>query len=260
MARSAWKQQEITARGADLLRIARKLILKHGVHGLTMERLAAATPYSKGTIYQHFRSREDMLAALCVSMGELRLNMFERASRFAGRSRERAIAAHKGHSLLFHLHRELWQAEQLISEIHLRARLSPEYREAYDAINGRCFGTYMGILRDGMAAGELVPPYGLGPEQLLIGMVGSVRGLYGIWASDSPMQAWVNDSTDLHFKLVNAFFDGFGWRPFSSEWDYAKTAERVRTEVFPEEYKQLESVGVKGGTVTAPRAPAPAGP
>jgi AcrR family transcriptional regulator len=252
MARSAWKQQEITAREAELLRIARKVILEHGVHGLTMERLTAATPYSKGTIYQHFRSREDMLAALCVSMGELRIGMFERASRFAGTSRERALAAHKGNSLLFHLHRELWQAEQLISEVHLRAKLSPEHRAAYDSANGRWFNTYLGILREGIAAGELVPPFGLGPEQILIGMLGSVRGLYSIWASDSPVQVWINDSTDLHFKLINAFFDGFGWRPYSHDWDYSKTVDRIRAEVFPEEYARLE----RGGS-GAPAAGAP---
>ncbi len=250
MARSAWKQQEINAREADLLRIARKLILEHGVHGLTMDRLTAATPYSKGTIYQHFRSREDMLAALCVSIGELRLDVFERASRFAGNSRERAIAAHKGHTLLFLLHRELWQAEQLTSEIHLRAKLSPDHRAAYDAVNAKCFSTYMGILRDGIKAGELKPPFGLGPEQILIAMIGSVRGLYGIWASDSPVQAWVNDSIDLHFKLVNAFFDGFGWRPYSHEWDYSKTVERIRSEVFPEEYARLERAAGSGSSAS----------
>lgn len=236
MARSIWKQQEISAREADLLRISRRLIVEHGVPGLTMERLAAATPYSKGTIYQHFRSREDILATLCITMGELRLNMFERASRFAGRSRERAMAANKGHSLLFQLHRELWQAEQRISEIHLRARLSPEHRAAYDSVNAKCFQCILGILRDGIASNELVPPHGLGPEQLLVGMIGWTRGLYSIWASDSPVRAWVNDSSDLHFKLISAIYDGIGWRPFSTEWDYSKTIDRVRAEVYPEEY------------------------
>jgi AcrR family transcriptional regulator len=83
MPRSAWKQQEITAREADLLHISRRIILEHGVQGLTMDRLASATPYSKGTLYQHFTSREDILGALCIAMSELRLEMFERASRFA---------------------------------------------------------------------------------------------------------------------------------------------------------------------------------
>jgi AcrR family transcriptional regulator len=239
MPRSAWKQKEITARESDLLRISRRIILEHGVQGLTMDRLAASTPYSKGTIYQHFTSREDILASLCISMGELRLDMFERASRFAGRSRERAIAAHKGHGLLFQLHRELWQAEQLISQTHLRAKLSPEHRTAFDTVSGKCFDAFRGILRDGVASGDLDPPYDLVPEQLIIGILGMTRGLYGIWASDSPIQAWVNDSSELHFKLINALYDGFGWKPFSQEWDYAETSARIRKEVFPSEYELL---------------------
>jgi AcrR family transcriptional regulator len=241
MPRSAWKQQEITAREADLLHISRRIILEHGVQGLTMDRLASATPYSKGTLYQHFTSREDILGALCIAMSELRLEMFERASRFAGTSRERAIAAHKGHGLLFQLHRELWEAEQLISQTHLRAKLSPEHRASFDAINAKCFNAYMGILRDGIASGELKPPYDLTPEQILIGVMGISRGLYGIWASDSPVQSWVNDSAELHFKLINALYDGYGWRPLSHEWDYSSTSERIRTEVFPEEFRLLEA-------------------
>lgn len=251
MARSAWKQQEINAREAELLRISRRLILEHGVQGLTMDKLAAATPYSKGTIYQHFTSREDILGALCIAMCELRLEMFERASRFAGRTRERAIAAHKGHGLLFQLHRELWQAEELISQTRLRAKLSPEHRAAFDAINGKCFDAYIGILRDGLRLGELVPPYGLTPEQILIGVMGQTRGLYGIWSSDSPVQSWVNDSTELHFKLINALYDGFGWRPFSYEWDYAKTSERIQAEVYREEYQLLAAFKGKTAVVAA---------
>jgi AcrR family transcriptional regulator len=253
MARSSWKQQEITAREADLLRIARRIILTHGVQGLTMDRLAAATPYSKGTIYQHFTSREDILGALCIAMCELRLEMFERASRFAGRSRERAIAAHKGHRLLFQLHRELWEAEQLISQTHLRAKLSLEHRIAFDAVNRKCFNAFIGILRDGIASGELTPTNGLSAEQILIGVLGSTRGLYAIWASDSPVQSWVNDSAELHFKLINALYDGFGWRPFSHEWDFAATSQRIQAEVFPEEYELLAAF--KG---TAAGQPAPA--
>jgi AcrR family transcriptional regulator len=252
MPRSAWKQQEIDARESDLLQIARRLILTHGVQGLTMDRLAAATPYSKGTVYQHFTSREDILGALCIAMCELRLEMFERASRFSGRSREKAIAAHKGHGLLFQLHRELWQAEQLISQTHLRAKLSPEHRDAFDAINGRCFTTFMGILREGIACGDLVPPYALTPEQILIGVMGSTRGLYAIWASDSPVQSWVNDSSDLHFKLTNALYDGFGWKPFSHEWDYAKTSVRIQAEVFPSEFELLSAFRGKQASAGLP--------
>ena len=242
MPRSAWKQEEITARESELLGISRRLILKHGVQGLTMDRLAAETPYSKGTIYKHFTSREDILGALCIAMCELRLDMFERASRFAGTSRERAIAAHKGHSLLFHLHRELWQAEQLISQTHLRSKLSPAHRDAFDAVNAKCFNAFVGILRDGIACGELTPPFGLGAEQILIGVIGSTRGLYGIWASDSPVQAWVKDSSELHFKLINALYDGFCWRPYARDWDYSKTVERIQAEVYPEEYELLAAL------------------
>lgn len=38
---------------------------------------------------------------------------------------------------------------------------------------------------------------------------------------------------------VATLLDGFGWRPLSTEWDYAKTVERVRSELFAEEMQSL---------------------
>jgi hypothetical protein len=31
---------------------------------------------------------------------------------------------------------------------------------------------------------------------------------------------------------LQAFLDGLGWRPLSTEWDYEATAQRVLSEVF----------------------------
>ena len=40
---------------------------------------------------------------------------------------------------------------------------------------------------------------------------------------------------------LGQYLDGFGWRPLSTEWDYPATLERVRKEVFPDEFRRLES-------------------
>ena len=56
MARKSLKKLEIENRETDFLRVARRLFLAKGLDGLNMEKLAAGTKYSKGTIYQHFAS------------------------------------------------------------------------------------------------------------------------------------------------------------------------------------------------------------
>ncbi len=63
------KQREIRQREAYLLDVARKMLMEHGFSGLSMDRLAEATEYSKGTVYQHFSTKEDLVAALAVREG-----------------------------------------------------------------------------------------------------------------------------------------------------------------------------------------------
>ena len=54
--------------------------------------------------------------------------------------------------------------------------------------------------------------------------------------SDAPLTALgIQDPMKALKISMHAVLDGFGWRPFSSEWDYHKTSERVKKEIFPKE-------------------------
>ncbi len=86
------KQREIQSREGRILEVARAMIVQDGYHGLSMDRIAEALEYSKGTIYQHFSCKEDILMALVNQAVECRLDLFRRAAAIRGRSRERITA------------------------------------------------------------------------------------------------------------------------------------------------------------------------
>src|SRR5437667_3152118 len=44
---------------------AQRLLLERGLHGFSMDDVAEAVEYSKGTVYQHYTSKEDALVASC---------------------------------------------------------------------------------------------------------------------------------------------------------------------------------------------------
>ena len=77
------KQREIAEREQLILGIAAEMLVERGYLGLTMDRIAAATEYSKGTIYQHFPNKEEIVAALAT----------ESAARLAGNVPTRSPAA-----------------------------------------------------------------------------------------------------------------------------------------------------------------------
>ena len=72
MSASERKKREYAQR-ADLIReTTRKLLLDVGYLELNMDRIAEITEYSKGTIYQHFSCKEEILVALLAESAHKR--------------------------------------------------------------------------------------------------------------------------------------------------------------------------------------------
>ena len=239
MARPTRKQHEIENRETDLLKVARRLFLAKGMDGLTMEKLAAGTEFSKGTIYQHFTSKEDVLAALCLESGRFRLSLLERAALFKGRSRERALSLAKADYIVFRLHPDYWRTEQLINVLSLTTKISAARKASLEALAERSASIALGVIRDGIASGDLTLPAGLTPEKLLLALLGLTRGLYLCSPDKTLFRDWANDQPSTHEQLFGYACDGFGWRPFCNDWDYANTVCRVWQEIFPDENTQL---------------------
>ena len=69
---SSRKERQRAERDELILRVARELLLEKGYLGLTMDRIAKATEYSKGTIYQHYSCKEEVVIALAIQTAEIR--------------------------------------------------------------------------------------------------------------------------------------------------------------------------------------------
>ena len=72
MATSTRKARELEAREALILDTAQRLVEERGYLGMNMDLVAEATEYSKGTIYQHFSCKEELLSALIERTAALR--------------------------------------------------------------------------------------------------------------------------------------------------------------------------------------------
>ena len=71
------KQREIKQRDELILNVSRSLFIEHGYHNVTMDSIAKAVEYSKGTVYQHYASKEEIISALCMRFGEMILGWFD---------------------------------------------------------------------------------------------------------------------------------------------------------------------------------------
>src|SRR5271163_4453953 len=118
------KQREIQEREGRILELARSMIVEQGYHGLSMDRIAEALEYSKGTIYQHFSCKEEILMALVNQTMERRLDLFRRAAAFRGRSRERMTALGAAAELFFQLYPDHIHTEHTIRISSVREKTS----------------------------------------------------------------------------------------------------------------------------------------
>ncbi|MCA9039927.1 MAG: TetR/AcrR family transcriptional regulator [Planctomycetaceae bacterium] len=232
MNRSPRKEREWKEREARILEVARRLLMEHGYLGLKMDQIAAEMEYSKGTIYQHFSSKEDVIMELAAQTIEKRLELMARASEYKGRPRERIAALGVAVELFVRRFADYFRVEQIIRADSIREKAAQERQEKLTACELRCMGIVSGIVRDGIAAGDLTLPEFLTPEQLTFGMWslsfgGSsiiVTGQLGELGVEEPFQAIINN--------IQMLLDGLNWKPLSYETDYPQTMERIAEEMF----------------------------
>jgi AcrR family transcriptional regulator len=226
------RRRRFEDRDRRILDVAREQLLRDGYHALSMDAIAAAIDYSKGTVYQHYLSKEDVLVALAAQTAQKRVEYFERASAFRGRPRERmfAIGEAVAHfALKFPSH---FKAEHIIHSSAIRSKCSPETQSRLVAAEAQCPQITAGIVRDAISQGDLVLPKGIAPEQMVFGLWSMYFGGLFLMSSEVRLQSkGIQDPLMALRRSAGALLDGFGWRPLSSEWDYEATRRRVTEEV-----------------------------
>ena len=230
------KQRELREREDLFLSVARSLLLERGFHGLTMDRIAEETEYSKGTIYLHFGCKEELIVELGKRSRKQRLDFIARGAAFDGRPRERALAtgiAVEVHARLFPDDVRIWEimnAESIIEKV-------PANRQAdLKASDIAVIEIFVQLVQEAVDCGDLHLRPGDSPQEITFGLWAVTDGgLAAILGGAMLNHLSLEDPYATLLKNCNVLADGYGWRPLSTEWDYRATLERIRREVFPEE-------------------------
>lgn len=235
MATLTRKERERRDRERLILDTARKLLSINGYLGLKMDQIAHETEYSKGTIYLHFSSKEDVIMELAAETLQKRVELFERAAKFEGRSRERLAAIGMAAEIFVRSFPDHFRVEQIIRTDSIREKAAPERQEKLADSEFHCMQTLTGIIHDAVAEGDLQLPEFLTAEQLTFGMWSLSFGASSIITTGTHLdKLGIEGPYEAIINNIQMMLDGLGWQPLMREWDYANTFERVSTEVFPE--------------------------
>ncbi len=241
------KERELQAREALIIETAHNIILEEGYFGLSIDKLAAAIEYSKGTIYQHFEAKEDIIMAIASRGMEKRVEVFEKAITFSGTHRERIQAIALADQLFVKIYPGHFQIEHLIKSRSLWTKTSIERQQQLQLPESRCGSIVTSVVLDAVKNGDL-DLEGREPIEISFGLWTLALGVHTlVHASGLPggpdlNQLGIKNPYETLRKNQLKFLDGIGWHPLSSEWDYEESSKKILTSVLKEEKQHADNL------------------
>jgi AcrR family transcriptional regulator len=230
----ARKERDRAAREELILDHAQRLLLRDGFQNLNLDQLAEAVEYSKGTLYLHFKTKEDIALAVATRALKERADLFERAAKFQGGSREKIRAVGFACCHFAKVYPDYFSVELMLKS-HSFWEKADETRQHLNGMQaGRCFRVVHRLVNEGLQSTEL-PPSAMSAEQIVFSIASTAMGSH-IMArnTQAAIFAGIEDPLKALCQTVDLLLDGLSWKPLSGELDYAGVDRRIRKEIFPE--------------------------
>jgi AcrR family transcriptional regulator len=227
------KDRERAAREELILEHARRMLVRDGFQNLNLDELAKAIEYSKGTIYLHFETKEDLALGVVTRTLKERADLFERASKFEGNSREKARAIGFACCQFAVMHRDHFNIELMLRSASFWEKSSPERRRLHGIQASRAFHIMNNIVLEAQRVGDLSAEV-LAP-QVTLSLISITLGTHIVsMQPDLQMLAGVEDPICLVRQYQDLICDAWGWKPLLKEFDHKATDRRIKAEIFPE--------------------------
>lgn len=234
------KQQEILDREQAILRVAAPMILEEGYQKLSMDRIAAELKYAKGTIYNHFPNKEEIILALAIEAIQLRQSMFKRAVEYPGLSRERLQAVGAAFELYVRNYPQSFKLEQIIWHDPVWDKASEQRREIMQTCEKECMQFMGAVIHAAIEAGDLQISAYSQPAELLFSFWALSYGAY-VHSKTGPSLSdlGIHDVYRVCRVGSNRLMNGIPWRPVRTEAEDMVRFEQLANELFPEEVKKI---------------------
>lgn len=235
------KQREMREREELILSTAQEMINQHGYNYLTMDKVAETVEYSKGTIYNHFASKEDLVCSLsCRCISNL-IDVFERAYRYPGTTRERYSAIGIGYSLYHQLHPLDMKNIQTVKNNAVREKVS-EYKLAeMESLEQKITKITSSIVQEAIDCGDLAKEYQDSINTIVFGCWSMHYGALLLDQSDIPLhELGFSPVVNMLWQNANLYLDGYQWLPMSKTIDTQKLFDEISYALFDGEIETLK--------------------
>ena len=195
------------------------LIQQNGIENLTMDKVVAQVPFSKGTVYKHFIGKEDLLLAISNYSIKVLGDLFHRAYQFKGCSRSRMLLLNFSYLIYAMLYPALFQSVLCAKSPNVVGKSSEKHINEGEQLEIKLMTSIHGIVEDGLKDNSLSLPMNMDIQQLCFSnwsmAYGAITLLSGEVEQCSGRTSLIVER-EL-FNLSNMLFDGMGWKPFTKD-------------------------------------------
>jgi len=221
------------------------LIQKNGIENLTMDKVVAQVPFSKGTVYKHFISKEDLLLAIGNYATELLADLFYRAYQFKGGARSRMLLLNFSYLIYAMLYPALFQTALCAKSPNVVGKSSDKNITESERLEVKLMTSIHGIVEDGLKDSTLSLPFNMDIQQLCFSnwsmAYGTITLLSGEVEECSGRTSLIVER-EL-FNISNMLHDGMGWKPLTKEKSYCTELKMALSALFSEELVKIKAAG-----------------
>jgi AcrR family transcriptional regulator len=222
------RQRRFDERDVRIRKEATALFLERGLNGFSMEDVAKAIDYSKGTVYQHYMSKEDVLVAVLAAHLDAVMGRIDDAAAapVCPRARIRAISEL---DLVYTIeHPEVLQLSTVFIVPHILAKAPPERAKAVQAAYDRSNAAERGIVNEAISRGDLVIPEGRKPQHVRFALSSLHFGATYIAAHGSASaEITLVDLGPVILANYETLLDGFAWKPPAASPEYQADLAKI---------------------------------
>jgi len=234
------KERDFLLREQLILDTAQNMIHELGYAHLTMDRVAEAVEYSKGTIYNHFSSKEDLVCSLCCRCMSSLLEMFNRAYRYEGSTRDRFSAIGIAYALYHQLHPLDAQNIQLVKTHGVREKLGVNRLEKLSSLEYEITQICVKLVKEAITSGDIPEHNNIEAATLVFGFWSLHYGGLLLAHSDISLEdLGFNPAINMLWRNAQSLMDAAGWQPLSNGNHNEALFNRLCSDLFPHEIGQL---------------------
>lgn len=213
MSTATRKAKEWQSREDLFVQVALTLIDSSGFNALSLDKIASHADYSRGTVYNHFESREDLILELGLRALAEQTHWLQHACGFPGSNREKVLTMHLAYQVFASHKPVLFQSLVSAKAPPVLSRASADRLARKQELEAAITAIVDALIAKAIELGELklaphMPAFSVSFGNWALGLG---LAMLRLGAPQSPSVARVPESEMVMLMLISALLDGLGW-------------------------------------------------